>query len=549
MRSIQSTVSMAKLKLTTPGFHQVRVAKEGMQFQRLSLLDAGVSTEVGKPEVPIMRRFVALPPGANATVRVTTGATKTMEGMLVFPTQPPVKDQAGTEPPFTMDRAFYAQDVSYPPEVAVVSTPMMLGKQRVALLEVAPMQYNPARKQLTVFQDVDVEVSFTRPARALAPSPAVSEATKRLGTAAIVNPELIAAIAAATEPWDYLIISADQFLEELEPLINWKRSKGLKVHLARISYVGNTPAQIQNFVRAAFDNHGTRYVLLVGDVDTITTYTFAGSDGTSIPSDYYYSLVSGTDLLPDVAIGRFSARTEAEVTNMVSKSVSYEQSPFTPSLDWYKKAVFVSDTDSFEPTSDWCAAVASANGYTVDKFYRSLGNATASNVASAINGGRAIVNYRGHGSATGWSTSGFSNTNIASLTNGRMMPVVFSVTCETGHLDYSSDCFTETFLKRFASGPQGAVAVWGASRPSWRSPNNELDKGAFDALLNLDIHPLGEVTNSAKLYCITALGTGASVQDNLYMYNLFGDPSLNVWTSRPLLAARPRLVRPMTRGR
>ena len=63
----------------------------------------------------------------------------------------------------------------------------------------------------------------------------------------------------------------------------------------------------------------------------------------------------------------------------------------------------------------------------VDQIYDPT--ATSVMVTEAINDGRSIVNYCGHGSPTSWGTTGFNNNNVNTLTNDNMLPFICSVAC------------------------------------------------------------------------------------------------------------------------
>ena len=55
--------------------------------------------------------------------------------------------------------------------------------------------------------------------------------------------------------------------------------------------------------------------------------------------------------------------------------------------------------------------------FTYTNVHEIYGSGSASSVANAINQGLGVINYVGHGSDTSWVTTGFSNSNIANLSN------------------------------------------------------------------------------------------------------------------------------------
>lgn len=551
----------AKLKLTVPGYEIAPVLQEKINFHRVDVPGAGVTPMVGQPELPIIRRFVAIPEGADVSVKFKAGQARTMPNIQVYPVQEPLPEAPPNLPysierKFAFNRDFYLRDQIYPAKLVTVSPPMKLRNVTVVQVEIAVMQYNGKRKLLSIYPDVEVELSFSKPftpqtrdskpGMLLPSKPGPAVAASKLGSAKlstqniaiakpyradfnklIINWDWIRDIISHLK-WDYLIITPDAFYNDIQPLATWKRTKGLNVQVTKLSAISAAPtaAQIRDYIKKAYEDHDVDFVLLVGDTNTMPGYNYTGSSGTI--TDYYYTLVSGSDYLPDLALGRFSGRTSAEIASLVTKTVKYEQTPTAGS--WKRRAVCISDSGYFQDTSNYNYANLVANGFTVDKIYASLGNATVTNVANAINNGRLLVSYRGHGFQTGWSTSGFSNANVNTLTNGTMLPVIISPTCLTGMYDYAtSDSFSEAWAKTGSAAVQrGAVAYWGSARISYGGYNDELSKGAFDEILAGN-HVMGNVVNAAKLHMISHYGlTDSTSLLELHMFNLFGDPNLQI---------------------
>ena len=66
----------------------------------------------------------------------------------------------------------------------------------------------------------------------------------------------------------------------------------------------------------------------------------------------------------------------------------------------------------------------------IDQIYDPT--ATDQMVSDAVNDGRSVINYIGHGSKTSWVSSRFNTGDIENLENGRMLPYIWSVACVNG---------------------------------------------------------------------------------------------------------------------
>jgi len=95
-------------------------------------------------------------------------------------------------------------------------------------------------------------------------------------------------------------------------------------------------------------------------------------------------------------------------------------------------------------------------------------------VAAAVNDGRSLINYIGHGSEFAWVTSGFGVADVKQLTNTNgAWPMIWSVACVNGAFTMEDgDCFAEAWLKAGTSdAPAGAIAMVSAStNMSWEPP-------------------------------------------------------------------------------
>ncbi len=178
-------------------------------------------------------------------------------------------------------------------------------------------------------------------------------------------------------------------------------------------------------------------------------------------------------------------------------------------------------------------------------------NATTADVVDAFNEGRFLFLHRDHGWPGGWGTPSFNWSDMP-LANGEYQPVVFSVNCSSGQFD--NEVFPDEgataggiyFAERLLRQPDGgAIGVIGDTRvsPSW--PNTALAAGMFDAIWPETIptfgdtvskRRLGDILNHAKLYLVTQCGTWTSYADllnELYLYHVIGDPTLEIWTADP----------------
>jgi hypothetical protein len=164
-----------------------------------------------------------------------------------------------------------------------------------------------------------------------------------------------------------------------------------------------------------------------------------------------------------------------------------------------------------------------------------------------VDRGVSVVNYRGWAYGdVGWQPPTFTNEHVPTLANGWKLPVVFSIVCHTGNFGNAEiDCFGEAWMKAGTPAePKGAVAFVGTgehwSHSRW---NDRVDMGVVNAITHQDLRELGAILASAKLALLPQFPTEVrmsevsdpeqSVEYYSHVYNLLGDPSLELRTEVP----------------
>lgn len=406
-----------------------------------------------------------------------------------------------------------------------------------------------------VFED-----EATAGSRYLALAPA-----RRQAPAAIV-PDLPSDLHNPANGADEIILAYDGFYDDLQPLVTHRQSQGLRVQAIKITDVYDefsaghvTPQAIRDFLAYAYASWAApapTYVLLVGDAHLDWLDRFGTGKPIFLPSriidasdvgetadDTWYARVDGDDPLPDLLLGRFPARTVADVQAMVAKTIAYDTSP--PAEPWAGRALFVADDDRpiFESASEaWIGRLQPA--YEPQRIYASdypPGNPTT-DIVNAINAGAFLVAYAGHGNQDRWGTwSGgtlFTISNVAQLNNAGKLPFVATATCLNGFfvnpiVDY---CLAEELARRADAGSAG---VWSPTALGSPVEHELLFADLFDSLRGSESPTQGSVTTQAKL---AAYAQGVSVE-LLYTFALFGDPALGLAVPDTMKLYLPLAVR------
>jgi hypothetical protein len=431
-----------------PGMHTVNVPVDGEVYQRISMSNVHYTTAVGKPKVPIIRRYLEIPYDVNyLTIEILYSDSVILEGYNVYPAQPPLLDIETNEIlEFVRDEKTYTTDAFYPADIAVAGESAIMRGHRITSLVLYPVQFNPVKKQLRVYSKIEVRVNYDHPAQIKGIKERLdSEAFELLCKVLLLNYRLrprIFEVIGNPPSVDYLIITDDDFETAIKPLADWKEQKGLRTKIVTTNDIytnvdsTDDADEITDYLQNAYDNWNPppTYVLFVGDSDIVPTHYHtrhysARHGGHKTATDLYYGTLDGDDWYPDIFVGRISVDTTAQTTTIVNKILGYEQNPPTDE-NFYNDislcSYFEDNDDNGEEdrgyvfTTEKIRKFLDDQGYNVERIYTTnstnptnynngsfdsgdavagdiVWNGTPADITGAFNDGRLIITHRDHG--------------------------------------------------------------------------------------------------------------------------------------------------------
>ncbi len=389
------------------------------------------------------------------------------------------------------------------------------------------------------------------------------------------------------DPVDYLIITRDSLTDCFQNLMEWKNRKGLHTRVATLEEIylqypqsvieGMTmdnPLRIKMFIEDCMVNHGTRFVLLGGDVSIVPTrYFFAfGENSRLTPADLFYACFRGSynwipncglnywlqdpniDYSPEVYVSRVPARNAEDIMNFTEKVLRYERdvtdieaagrmlmtgaympydgidpqeyndSIYTGHIQphWSGPAYYLYDTGSNLPAgSGW-----QGNG----------------SLESEINRGYNLIHVCADGEDDRWlidGNLGFRYSTQEAQTQGNTFPSVFVSNAGFTNAFDHTDCLATSLL---LNPDGGAAAYFGNSRNKIES-STEFDfsfrynAGFFENLFRG--HPydapysFGGVAAQVKRVMADDCQMGNNYTSLQCSMNAMGDPEMRIFTDTP----------------
>ncbi len=303
-----------------------------------------------------------------------------------------------------------------------------------------------------------------------------------------------------SDEYELLIIAPGKFADALQPLVTHKLDKGMTTKLVTrdelcdgvyFTAEGRDCAEeMKYFIKNAFDQWHTKYVLLVGGrsggitqekwwVPVRYSQLNDGGEGSYLTDLYFADLYDNNgsfsswdsnengvfaewtttqkdilDMYPEVYVGRLPCTNVAQVKTMVKKIVTYETSTYD--AEWFKTFVGVAG-DTYPAVNDpyyegELATNASFQqlenlGFEASMLWTSNGRFTdPDSVLEEISKGCGFVHFSGHGNPMVWSNhpprneswvDGPNAFQMKKLSNGDKQPIVIVGGCHNAQFNTS----------------------------------------------------------------------------------------------------------------
>ncbi|HTW91900.1 MAG TPA: C25 family cysteine peptidase [bacterium] len=548
----------------------------------------------GAPLVPRLVQRVLVPAGAEPTgVELVSADWTTIDGhhslALSQPDVPlPMPGKTFKTHNYAPDQAVYSSNAYYPASCVRLLESGTLAGFRMASVELRPVRVNPVTGELQFATRIEYRVSYTAgSSNATVPSAEQREYYAGMLRAMVANtgdiqrfePSIQQArtLSLPSGHYEYVVISAPPMDTCFNRLTAWKTLTGVPATTVLLSYITSnysgydTQEKIRNFIKDAYQNWGTRYVLLGGSANRrtsgeniiptrlcwyITTGVGDYNDEDTIPCDLYYGGLDGNwdangnhtygetgdaaDMVSEVIVGRAPVHTVAQAQNFVNKTLTYEQNPPT---GYIKKmllpaAILWSSYDE-RPVQESIARM-TPSGWIDAKLYERSSNLSEGAMCDSMNSGYNLGNWIGHGNETGiykGSSPYLNSSDADGLTNGTKQGVFCSIACFTGAWDEVSggDCFSEHLINRAGGGVVGIAmnSRYGWGSPPDPGPSDLLDTLFMSRILNHTEYHGGEALAFSRSYWAGYVDNSQMMRWCIYELNYHGDPELSVWTDVP----------------
>jgi hypothetical protein len=263
------------LDVIVHGFYvELKHGPDGTAYQKITVPGFGGTEATGAPDLPTARFELAVVTGAKATRLAATKeltAPRTFAGVMVWPRTVAEMDQEGAPEQFKRDDRIYRGSLPYPAldGGGASSLRPVLGNILGITAEVFPVKWNPATKALVVRPATRFIFDHTGTAK----RDQVTRDRFKLASLTFANWNAVAGYFIPNFVFyegDFLFIYPAGYKNELQPLIDQKKSRGFYTVERTTTQTGMTCAGIRAAIQTWYNSrpaYTDKYALLVGDVN------------------------------------------------------------------------------------------------------------------------------------------------------------------------------------------------------------------------------------------------------------------------------------------
>ena len=369
---ISSDAASLSLEFSLSNLETEPVSVNGETCAAIRMTDEGTTYQFGKPLLPLVSRFVVVPPGAGLELEVSVG-----EQRRIRADSPP---QTCLEENLRSEGDDIGVENLYPPVVAEMSKPMQIRGVRVVKITTYPVQWDPLRDEYIYNERIQATIRFTdsepvNPVEYPVRRHRSRDFMKFMRGFAI-NGDIVGrddpdADAEPSYYGHYLVVSHQNCLQYAAQWIEWRRKSGYKVDIL-VPENPNNPNGTRDEIRERYQEYLENgedpfdYILLIGDLSSydncgagpqwiLESFQSRSAWNNNINhADYLYACMDGDDdEYPDVGISRWASGSQDQMGLAVGRTMLYEANPNIDDPDWFERAALYSQHYGNSEASEW----------------------------------------------------------------------------------------------------------------------------------------------------------------------------------------------------
>ncbi len=371
---VNSDVAAISLEFNLSTVENNPLEVEGVNYDMMSLSGEGVTMENGKPMLPMVSRFVVVPPDAAVELSYTINSQ--------------TRHKSENQPLVSLERDVVLgsenQQIDmrgvYPPVAAEISSPIIIRGVRLVKVTTYPIQYDQRTQEYIYNEQIQTTLNFDPNGEVINPVRNPVRRHRSQSFLKVIRNLAINGDQVGRDDPDldsdpeyighYLVVVREECLEYAAEFIEWRRKSGYKMDILvprSPTSANTTKDEIQDLYDEYLDNGEDPFdmVFLIGDYSrydnggpgaqwVLESHTGTSYWGAQINhADYLYACLEGNDSNPDVGIGRWIAGSPTMLGLASGRTMAYEAEPDMDNPEWFDRVGVYSQHWGNNAASAW----------------------------------------------------------------------------------------------------------------------------------------------------------------------------------------------------
>ena len=245
-------------------YNQIPVTINDVEYSIIKIGEESNLLHTGKPDIPTICRSIMIPDTAKMKIEIINTEYQHFENVLIAPSKGNLLRSINPEDvPYEFGET-YNQDTYYPGEIAKLREPYIIRDFRGQVIELYPIQYNPIQKTMNFYNKITIKIqpegtdTINTIQRETLPEK-IDTNFKIIYEDRFINYGMNNRYDPVSEQGNMLIITYDEFRDNLQTYINWKVLRGIPTECVKVSTIGNAN-DIKEYIANYYNENGLTFV-------------------------------------------------------------------------------------------------------------------------------------------------------------------------------------------------------------------------------------------------------------------------------------------------
>ena len=262
---IYSNIYTTQLSMGVESFELKEILNNSGKY-RVAIENGTSILEEGMPDIPKLSTSVIIPDNTEMELSILSYEYTEYQDIHIAPSKGNLnRSVIPDEIPFSYSD-IYKTDAFYPGHLADIGDPYILRDLRGSSIIFYPIQYNAYTKVLRVYSNIEIlieskgsSIDNVLQRKNSSTDVKVANEFNHIYNNLFINYNTDTRFEYLIDQGNMLIISYDDFIDEMQTFVDWKNKKGIPTEIIGINSIGSSASAMQAFINNYYQENGLTF--------------------------------------------------------------------------------------------------------------------------------------------------------------------------------------------------------------------------------------------------------------------------------------------------